>query len=662
VLVDAVLPGHLGWLLPSAVVLFGWLVSLAKEQREQVTAPWVWIRASVVAFGLGVVVGGASIAVNVARYPLDWAGAWSGYHRDMVYFEALSTSVAVFGPNDSIFMSGADIRYHWFAYAWAGQLAHTAEAAPFVVLTRVLPLVALIGTAALVTAWAARLSGRISVTVLAAGLLAAGGYLGAVNGTILNFDSPSQALTAVWLMAFLATVLAYLDGVGGWAMLPVVGVLSAGMVGGKVSTGAVGVAAILLVAIIATVRRETWQRRAWLATGVAGAVAAATYLLVVAGSASAGDLLLLTLDSRASSVQGLNLDYSRLGIALGTCGLILAVMARWLGLSILVVDRAWRWRPDVVVGVGVAVAGIVPIVVLSQGVNETWFALTASAPLAVLSAVGIGQVWGRLKNRAALWASLAAGVVVMLAVSVIWGQGSLDTASARFWGPWVGYALALIAGLLVMLLLSGRRDRRQLWIGSTLTILVIAGGTARAMPAVAQIGHSAEGQVALPESTTKPLGTHSLVDSAAAPVMAAPATLLTGSPPDRTGWSSAEADAARFLSGATTESDVIVTNETTSFLVPALTRRLTYMSGAPYQGLYGSKESVVGIPDRIATSQAFVGSADPSAFSQLCAGGATWAWIALDRTPRRSWAPYATVMFQNEAVAVARLDRHMCSG
>jgi hypothetical protein len=70
----------------------------------------------------------------------------------------------------------------------------------------------------------------------------------------------------------------------------------------------------------------------------------------------------------------------------------------------------------------------------------------------------------------------------------------------------------------------------------------------------------------------------------------------------------------------------------------------------------------MGIPERIATSLAFARTSDPAAFAELCKAGVTWAWIALDGTPRRSWAPYATVMFQNDAVAVAHLNRRMCSG
>jgi hypothetical protein len=70
----------------------------------------------------------------------------------------------------------------------------------------------------------------------------------------------------------------------------------------------------------------------------------------------------------------------------------------------------------------------------------------------------------------------------------------------------------------------------------------------------------------------------------------------------------------------------------------------------------------MGIPERIATSLAFARTSDPAAFAELCKAGATWAWIALDGTSRRAWEPYARVMFQNGAVAIAQLNREMCAG
>jgi hypothetical protein len=656
VVLNPVVPGGIGWLALPAVTAGVWVLRRVTGRR---LAPVTWRlrRSTVIGFVAAVAAGLGSIAINVSRYPLGGDGPWTTYHRDMLYFEGLATSTGVFGPNDSVFMAGADVRYHWLAYGWAGQLTQTVGAEPFVVLTRVLPIVALLGCAALVIGWTARLVDRWPATVLAAGLLAAGGYVGATNGTILNFDSPSQNLTTLWLVGALVAALVFLRGIGSWGPVVAFAALMAATTGGKISSGAVALIPLGLVALVMTLRRDAQARRAWLLVGVGVIVTGIVYAALVAGSASPGDLRLFSLDSRASSVQGLDSSAGPRGIMLGTLTLMLAMAARWWGLAWLVRDRAWRWRPDVVLGVGLVIVGLVPVIVLSQGVNETWFALAASAPLAAISAAGVALGWAHVRNRRALLASLALGAGVVIAVPLVWIPDVIYPTSVRFYGPWIAYGIALAGGLAIALVF-GRRQWRSVLLISSLSILVFSGAVSRVSPVLADAMHSSS-DVASPDSASE--GAEATPgDIAIAPVMEPPAELLTGTPPERTSWGVGEAAAAEFVRDTLSASDVLVTNDTTSFLVPALTQRRTYMSGAPYQGLYGSAESVQGIPSRIQNSLMFTRGLDASAFADLCRAGATWGWVVLDDTPLRSWEPYAVTEFENDAIAVIRIDLDRC--
>jgi hypothetical protein len=259
--------------------------------------------------------------------------------------------------------------------------------------------------------------------------------------------------------------------------------------------------------------------------------------------------------------------------------------------------------------------------------------------------------------------SIACGIVIVLVVPIFWIPDVTDTTSIRFWGPWAAYAIAL-GGAAVTALAFGRpRGRLVLFAGSAITAIVVAGALARVSPVVAARLHpagSTQATAGVTEPASSTAGQTGVSDVPVGPVMTPPAELLTGSPEDRTAWTSAEADAASALRDLTGENDIIVTNETTSFLVPALAGRLTYLSGAPYQGLYGSKATVAGIPDRIATSLAFTRALDADAYARLCKAGVTWGWIALDGTPLRSWEPYAATEFENDAVAVIRFNRGAC--
>ena len=332
VVLNPLVPPGTGWLALPAAALVVWVVRRVSG-RALAPVQWHLRRSTVVGFVAATVAGLGSIAINVSRYPLGGAGPWTTYHRDMLYFEGLATSTGVFGPNDSVFMAGADVRYHWLVYGWAGQLTHTVGAEPFVVLTRVLPIVALIGCAALVISWTARLVDRGPATLLAAGLLAAGGYVGATNGTILNFDSPSQNLTTLWMVGALVAALAFVRGIGSWGMVTAFVALVAATTGGKISSAAVVLVPLGLLALVLTVRRDASARRAWLLVVVGAVVAGIVYVALVAGSASPGDLRLFSLDSRASSVQGLDSSAGPRGVMLGTLALMLAMAARWWGLA-----------------------------------------------------------------------------------------------------------------------------------------------------------------------------------------------------------------------------------------------------------------------------------------------------------------------------------------
>ena len=671
VVLNPVVPPGTGWLALPIVAVVVWAV---RRGTGRVLAPAEWHlrRSTVIGFAAAVVAGIGSIAINVSRYPLGGSGPWTTYHRDLLYFEGLATSTGVFGPNDSVFMSGADVRYHWLAYGWAGQLTHTVGAEPFVVLTRVLPIVALVGCAALVISWTARLVDRWPATLLAAGLLAAGGYVGATNGTILNFDSPSQNLTTLWMVGALVAALAYVRGIGSWGIVVAFVALIAATTGGKISSAAVALVPLGLVALVLTLRRDASARRAWLLVAVGVVAAGIVYVALVAGSASPGDLRLFSLDSRASSVQGLDSSSGPRGVMLGTLTLMLAMAARWWGLAWLVRDRSWRWRPDVILGVGLVIVGLVPVIILSQGVNETWFALAASAPLAALSAAGIALGWEQVRNRAAVLASLLLGAVVVVVVPLVWVPDVIYPTSIRFYGPWIAYGVAVVGGVAIAVMF-GRRCWRSVLVISSLSILVFAGAASRVSPVLADAMHaSAVESTASPVVETDVPADVMPVDEGVgaaettpgdieiAPLMEPPADLLAGTPAERTMWSADEDAAAHFVRDTLGTFDVLVTNDTTSFVVPALTQRRTYMSGAPYQGLYGSVESVEEIPARIETSLAFTRGLDARAFSDLCTAGVTWGWVALDDTPVRSWEPYAVTAFENDAVAVIRLDQDRC--
>ena len=667
------------WLVPTAVAaLMSWRLRSRSEPvlRGGLGGPATWW--PVVG---GVLVGLGLLWLNLRRYPLSWQGLWDGYHPDMPFFEALSYSVADFGPRDSIFMVGGDIRYHWLTYAWSGQLSSAFDAAPFMVLTRALPLVALLGivllAVALVDLVARTQSERARTWArwLAVALVIPGGYVGAVNGTILNFDSPSQALTSAWVLAWTAVVIivvtAERSSVWLWGTLAI---LAFAITGGKVSAGVVIAVGIGFAAAFGIITRKQWWRPVLIAAVVTGAVVGLAGLYFAWGSASPGDLRFLQWDGRASTVQGLNSSTGRRGTALGTAGLLLAITARWAGGVFLLASRSWRTRVEPWLGLGFVIAGVLPVVFFAQGVNETWFALTASAPLSVLAAVGLTVGWQQagLGSRFAL-AGLIIGLLGFLVVSYIWTDQVWESGFGRFWGPWLGVAIAGSAGVLAAL---KRRQKAVITLFAVAAlVLSVEAALGRGTPIVgAAVGGARDGAGVRASQLADPglLGSSEVAGADgsadldgsldASPPTEAPEPAgadLASEPPvaDRPlhSWSTEQVEAAEFLRTNANSADVIVTNETDGFLVPALTRMRTYISGVPYQALYGSNETAEAIPERLETNTRFLESGEETSLREVCAAGAAWVWLASDRPVRGDTTAIGTVEFENDSVTLVRI-------
>ena len=643
-------PLHLGvwaWVVPSIAAALLWVIRLARGQRTKPDAPA--IAPALTALIIGGVLGVASFVVNVASYPLLWTGIWDKYHPDMLFFEALSNSVSTFGPGESIFMAGADIRYHWFTYAWAGQVAAASGADSFIALTRVLPLVAIIGTVCIAIAWSVRLSRVPWVPTLAAALLISGGYVGATYGTILNFDSPSQSLSTVWLMGLSLALMAILNRRTSQAMLLVIAAFVCALAGGKISSAIVVAGGFGLVIIVGLIRRQWWRYRALWAGAISVCVLAITYLLVDAGSAEAGGLQLFQLLDKASSVQGLNpVDTSR-GIIAGTIILILAMVPRCAGLLWLIAAPSSRWQRTTIFGVGLAIVGVLTVLLISGGLNDTWFALAASAPLSVLSAVGIGRAVQSVAPskkplpRPIIWVTVLVGLALSVLVASLWSTSTGAPAPLRWAGPIIGLLGALVGGLLLANArgLSGRFKVRAFAL--TLVILVVMAVPARAL-GVGVAGFGAQPQVSLTTLNFSPFGPFTeSIDN----------TLLRE-------ISSDQIAAAKWLRANSTTDQVVATNLTYSPLVPALIDRQMLIAGLQYQAPYGRPDQLQPLLAREAASWAFIDGPTSQTLAPLCAAGVGWIWADTARTSVSTWEPFATIAFATPDTTILRINPSAC--
>ncbi|MDO8733439.1 MAG: hypothetical protein Q7L55_12855 [Actinomycetota bacterium] len=654
-----------GWALPSVLALliaiglqlrFGnYLGTRSSDAPSDLPRSRLSIdRSSLVALVIALGLGAIALVSSIGSYPLNWTGTLGSYHPDMLFFEALSTSLAHFGSSDSIFMAGAEIRYHWLTYAWSGQISQIVDAQPFLVLTRVLPVTALVGAVLICVAWTRRLTTNRWAPTIAAVLIVTGGYVGATYGTILNFDSPSQQLATVWVLALCLALWQVAasneDSRLALLLLAILG-LSAAATLGKVSTGIVALAAWGLVAVVASVRREAWAARAWAAMAAAGIGAALVYFAFISGSAEGGGLGLGSLLNKASSVQGLNPTDARMGIVLGTGFLVLAMSARWIGLVWLLGSRSSRWQPATVFGLGLVIVSIASVLLISGGLNDTWFALAASAPLSIISAVGIAHVLPSIAPRmrwVPTWpiaAAIAVGVLASVLIAWIWTFGPGQSPFLRWAGPLTAFLLAFAGAFLIASIWrsqSGNHFARFVIAISLVSLTVMAAGARVLGVSSSSFGIQAQGGISSSEFV--PI-TPFIIAKDLVPV---------------TSWTDHEREAGRWLDVHAEERDVVATNITYSPLVPALAGRRTLMSGIQYQAPYGRPSMLQSIMDREILSLDFVNNPGVQTALNLCNSAVTWVWIDPHRTPTRNWAPFASIEFNSPDAIIVKLDTSDC--
>jgi hypothetical protein len=634
-----------GWALPGVAGLLWWVFVLRRHSRVKSFSGIDWpLLSSLV---IGGVLAAFSFGLSVRSYPLNWEGSWSGFHGDMAFFEALGRSIPTLGVFDSIFTPGQAIHYHWLTYAWTGQMTTSFNVEPFLVLTRVLPVVTLIAGVTLIAAWTRRLSRVRWAPSLAVILLLLGGHLGVVYGSVFNFDSPSQSLSAVWLIGFVLVVL------NAWekdlvrsrfvVSLVVIALFSAGFILVKVSTAAVA-AAVIAGLVVFVLIRGGLSRRLIALVIVSAVPMVAAYFVFIAGGNGGGGIAVGSLLDRASSEQGMNPVIGIIGVALGTGILAIGIGVRWVGTLWLMGDSHWRTRPELGIGLGLVVVGVGSALLLNGGQNELWFAAAAAGPLAALSAVGAGNAWEFVcsrvdRSRMVISVGvIAASVLVFAVVWVLWATGP---SGGNVWEPTLRW-LGPIAGVVIAVALSFLFSRN---FTVALGVFVLIATLATAPGRMLGIG---TGQVGLPptvrsEFFSPPELATPFLDQEF--VNSIPASYLR---------------AGESIRNSSSPGDRVVTNLTYSTIVPALTGLQTVVSGTWYQLPYGPAGGAELLLEREAVSYAFINEPSDETIAPLCELGVRWVWIDPARTQNVDWAGFMSVSFEDERVIIGELDPGLC--
>lgn len=653
----------------AVLVALGVLLLIRRRHLPRITLPTSWdLAALLLVSGLTILLLVPTImATRHALAVVDPAG----YSGDLIFLEALSRSLATYGPFDSVFLADLGMRYHGLAYAWSGLLTQLVQAPAFTTITITLPLFTAFSLTALVITWARLLSPVRWVPLLAGLVTVVGAYAGAEQGVLVIFDSPSNGFGSLLLLASAITLTIYFrNRLNGWA-IALAALLGFATMAAKASHGVVLVAGLAVAALMATM--TPYPRRVWAVAGATGLGALLAYVVLLAGiSSGTGQIGVASGRPHASTWQGLDPMTGPWGVALGTAAFLLAILPRWIGILGLLrtphgsSGRSGRssWRaPELPFGLGAAAVGLAALIVLSSGVNDAWFALASTSVLGVLSAVGIGRVAAGRGPR--FWCSTIAIAVIATAAAALLFALATVSQTPTLWRTSVAvWAVCVLGGLIGCTFVRSETSAVKRWGVITMTALVLT-----------TIGTRFTGQASWPllQPVLQP-GVERIIR------LVYPQAEFTGvrppvEPPVSPGqspvlqqinafrdnyefvyWSPEKQVAAQWVATHLATEDLMATdNPIQQPFLPAITGNRLLVAGIPYVLGYAPASSLSDLYQRMQLVQEFIATPTPRTQRALTERGVRWLWMENSLGRGQDFAGLAQDVFNNAEVRIVEL-------
>ena len=252
------------------------------------------------------------------------------------------------------------------------------------------------------------------------------------------------------------------------------------------------------------------------------------------------------------------------------------------------------------------------------------------------------------------WIATAAGVVSALLVALLWSSGSSDAVTLRALGPLLPWIVASVVAGVVWL-----RRARPLLIPVLATVLIVSAAAGRLVTVAGDVGlGSSTGpnvSISSPVEIEDP-DAPGTTDATEAPADPEPPPTNEDMRVGSIEWSVERNQAAAWLRDNARNGDILATNQVEQAMIPAVVRLRTYLSGLPYQAMYGSRAMTDEVPVRERYSRSLTEGLTPESASALCSAGVDWLWV--EGASTEITAPLA---FVNESVSIHRLTDSGCA-
>ncbi len=272
------------WLLPLACVSVFVYILLCSERVSGLICGYIGTWRYLTAFVVFLMF--LLLAFRIRTHsPLFWLMS-----HDQIYSESLSWSVTRFGWNESPFEFGSVIRYHWFSLGWAGVVSDAANATSWTVITKALPFVAFLATAALLWTIVLHLGGSITVRIIAIYSFVLTMGVSEFTTPVRYLHSPTFIFGNVWMLVVVLIVLKLIDNFS-ISLLLLFAIMLFATFGGKSTNGSIVVFGLFSLAMFGVISRSDRSLRLLVVCALSAVTAAAAYFGVFRASADTSNAL-----------------------------------------------------------------------------------------------------------------------------------------------------------------------------------------------------------------------------------------------------------------------------------------------------------------------------------------------------------------------------------
>lgn len=570
-------------------------------------------------------------ARSTPLYPVNWFA----FYGDVPFHEAMSRSIGLHGDLEPTYATGTRIYYHWLGDAWAGIVTQLGSLDPFVSITRVLPVWALVAGVFVAWGWGQRLSNtKWAGPGAALGLVGAGMIGSGINSTysMISVDfSPTHTFALAFLLILVWLVTEYLSGPRTNSLLVII-FSFAFLVGmGRLPQGMVALLGIVIAATFSI--RSTSGFKGWVPATAAVGIGLGVSLVFTTYGGEVRNSFSFGFNTSLSEAMGLAPMSGPLGSSLGMFSYFMAASAGLGGVAWLLFSGNRRARVSARIALGSFLSGMCLGFLLEQpGQSQVSFVWAALALTFTVGGAGVGSILSGGKRRPL---AVAAIFGILLGVAAL--GATVISREIAFGGiaRWITPFLVIIASALIALFCTrqGRNIvvKQRNWIALLAVSLLSASISTQTVASAVRL-------TMMPDTFT-----------ASSPLAYAPGHF----------------EAAEWVRENVPREDLFAVSRqcgtltgrppecgSISFQMSALTGRRTLVEGYDYSVDSKDKEF------REAIIQSWTPAHEPSDLNRdwLVAKGVQWIW--LDKAPAASqgWREYGDVKYENDSVAIVSLS------